>query len=176
MLLDYKICLIYVVKYLNFSNIKTLFFQFLFCNNYKILKSYQKFDKFIFFVYNFFVIFYFAINIMLQLEKKLQEFNELTNTQKKEKLMNIFEYAKNKIDFSETAISYLTSNEEPNELVMWNLYELILQAIMFSSERNQADFEKKIEETTWSLNERANEAQELDSQEADNLLKLIDFI
>jgi len=122
------------------------------------------------------VIFYFAINIMIQLDKKLQEFNELTNTQKKEKLMNIFEYAKNKIDFSETAISYLTSNEEPNELVMWNLYELILQAIMFSSERNQANYEQRIEKTTWSLNERARKAQELDSQEADDLLGLIDLI
>jgi hypothetical protein len=55
---------------------------------------------------------------MAELDKKLQEFNELTNVQKKEKLMNIFEYSKNKIDFSETAISYLTSNEEPDELVM----------------------------------------------------------
>jgi hypothetical protein len=59
---------------------------------------------------------------------------------------------------------------------MWNLYELILQAIMFSSERNQANYEQRIEKTTWSLNERARKAQELDSQEADDLLGLIDLI
>lgn len=113
---------------------------------------------------------------MTELDKKLQEFNELTNAQKKEKLMNIFEYSKNKIDFSETAISYLTSNEKPDELVMWNLYELVVQAVKFAMERNQTDFEQKISKDAWTINEKAREAQEIDSQEADNLLELIDLI
>jgi hypothetical protein len=60
--------------------------------------------------------------------------------------------------------------------VMWNLYELVVQAVKFSKERNQTDFEQKMGENTWTIKEKARKAQEIDSQEADNLLGLIDLI
>jgi hypothetical protein len=65
----------------------------------------------------------------MNFEEKLKEFKALDSNEKKEKLIAIFEHAKNNIDFSETALDYLTSNEQPDELVMLNFYELILQAI-----------------------------------------------
>ena len=113
---------------------------------------------------------------MTELGNKLQEFRMLTPMEKKQKLMNIFEYSRNKIDFSESAMNYLKYNDAPDELVMWNLYELIVQAVMFSKERNQTDFEQKMGENTWTIKEKACKAQEIDSQEADNLLGLIDLI
>ena len=82
----------------------------------------------------------------MNFEEKINEFKALDANAKKEKLMAIFEYAKDNIDFSQTAIDYLTSNEEPEELVMENLYEFIVSAILEANDRIEKENEKKRDE------------------------------
>ena len=112
----------------------------------------------------------------MNFEEKIKEFRALDANAKKEKLMAIFEYAKDNIDFSQTAIDYLTSNEEPEELVMENLYELIIQAIWLAKDRIQWEYEQKQEKSSQDLSEKSSASQKLDQEEADKLLDLINFI
>ena len=111
----------------------------------------------------------------MEAEEKLQKFKALSLDEKKEKLMAIFEYAKNQIDFSETAIDYLSSNDAPSELVMQNLYELIVNAIEFSKSRIQKEDERK-EQAKEDLAKKTEDSQKSDSEEADKLLDLINLL
>ena len=86
--------------------------------------------------------------------------------------MAIFEFAKDKFDFSENAISYLSASTLPDELVMTKLYEFILHAVASSTERIQRAKEEKKQK--FKEDEKAQEAQ--DAQDADKLLNLIDLL
>ena len=111
----------------------------------------------------------------MNFEEKINEFKALDANAKKEKLMAIFEYAKDNIDFSQTAIDYLTSNEEPEELVMENLYEFIVSAILEANDRIEKENEKKRDEIK-QLSYKEAESEEKDAEEADKLLDLINLL
>ena len=113
--------------------------------------------------------------MLMKAEEKLQKFKELSLDEKKEKLMAIFEYAKNQIDFSKTAIDYLSSNDAPNELVMQNLYELIVNAVEFSKSRIQMEEEQK-KHAKEDFAKKMESSQKSDSEEADKLLDLINLL
>ena len=112
----------------------------------------------------------------MNLMQKLEEFKSLDVNEKKKKLIAIFEYAKDNIDFSKTALDYLTSNEQPDELVMWNLYELIVNAMVFAKDRIQWEYEEKQGKSSHDLSEKSLASQKSDQDEADKLLDLINFI
>lgn len=112
---------------------------------------------------------------MTEQEVKLQEFKALTAEQKKEKLLAIFEFAKNKFDFSEWAIDYLSSNSVPDELVMENFYEFVIEATATAKER--MDREKmEHDEKVHDFYEKAEEEARKDAEDADTLLDLINLI
>ena len=111
----------------------------------------------------------------MNFEEKLNEFKALDANAKKEKLIAIFEYAKDNIDFSQNAIDYLTSNEEPEELVMENLYEFIVSAIMAANDRIEKENEKKRDEVK-QLSYKEAESEEKDAEDAEKLLDLINLL
>ena len=112
---------------------------------------------------------------MTEQEVKLQEFKALTVEEKREKLLAIFEFAKDKFDFSERAISYLSSNTLPDELVMEKFYEFVVEVTMAAKER--MDREKvEQDEKVYDLYEKAEEEARKDAEDADTLLDLINLI
>ena len=112
---------------------------------------------------------------MMQYETKLQKFKVLTAEQKREKLLAIFEFAKDKFDFSENAISYLSSDTLPDELVMEKFYEFVVEVIMVARERmdrEKLEQDKKVHD----LYEKAEKQVRKDAEEANTLLDLINLI
>lgn len=112
---------------------------------------------------------------MSEQEKKIQEFKALDAEEKKEKLLAIFEFAKDKFDFSENAINYLSSDTDPSELVMEKFYEFVIAAIFIAKERIgeqqvQRDEEKK------NLQSREELETRKDAEEADQLLDLFNLL
>lgn len=112
---------------------------------------------------------------MTEQEKKLQEFKALDVDKKKEKLLAIFEFAKDKFDFSENAINYLSSDTLPSELVMENFYEFVVNATMTAKERLSKEQLQKNEKIQ-NLNMDAEKEARKDAEEADELLDLINLI
>lgn len=112
----------------------------------------------------------------MNIEEKIKEFKSLDIKAKKEKLIAIFEYTKDNIDFSKSALDYLISNEQPDELVMWNLYGLIAKAMKFAKDRIQWEYEKKIEKSLHNQSEKLIASTKSDQEDADKLLDLINFI
>jgi len=109
---------------------------------------------------------------MTKWEKMIEDFKALTAEQKQKKLLAIFDFAKDKFDFSETAINYLSSDTLPSELVMVKLYEFVVNATTIAEERiqkKQTDVKKNFQEQ-----EKQSEAQ--DAEDADKLLNLIDLL
>jgi hypothetical protein len=109
---------------------------------------------------------------MQDTEKLLQAFKELSVEEKQKKLLAIFDFAKDKFDFSETAINYLSSNTLPEELVMIKLYEFILHATASAKQRIQ----KRQEEVKNNFKTQEKIAENRDAEEADKLLDLIDLL
>lgn len=109
---------------------------------------------------------------MQDTEKLLQSFKELSVEDKQKKLLAIFDFAKDKFDFSETAINYLSSNTLPEELVMIKLYEFILQVTAFADERVERGQKQKKNE----FKEQERIAEDKDAEEVDKLLDLIDLL
>lgn len=109
---------------------------------------------------------------MTKWEKMIEDFKALTAEQKQKKLLAIFDFAKDKFDFSETAINYLSSNTLPSELVMIKLYEFVLHATSLAEERIQN--KKQERKQKFIETEKAQERQ--DAEEADKLLDLIDLL
>ena len=120
-------------------------------------------------------VFIYRITYMTEQEVKLQEFKALTVEEKQEKLLAIFEFARDKFDFSENAINYLSSNTLPEELVMEKLYEFIVEVILATKER----IEKQDEQQKSNIEKLSNEAtisDQKDSEDADKLLDLINLL
>jgi hypothetical protein len=109
---------------------------------------------------------------MTKWEKMIEDFKALTAEEKQKKLLAIFDFAKDKFDFSETAINYLSSNTLPEELVMIKLYEFILQVTAHADERVQKRQEQKKNE----FKEQERIAEDKDAAEADKLLDFIDLL
>ena len=112
---------------------------------------------------------------MTEQEVKLQEFRALTADEKREKLLAIFEFAKDRFDFSETAINYLSSSTLPDELVMEKFYEFVVEATMAAKERMDRE---KVEqnEKVQDFYAKAEEEARKDAEDADTLLDLINLI
>lgn len=109
---------------------------------------------------------------MQDTEKLLQAFKELSVEDKQKKLLAIFEYAKDKFDFSENAINYLSTDTLPNELVMIKLYEFVIHVTASAEERIQ----NRQMELRKNLKEREMVEENKDSEDADKLLDLIDLL
>lgn len=112
---------------------------------------------------------------MTEQEIKIQEFKTLSFEQKREKLLAIFEFAKDKFDFSETAINYISSNISPDELVMEKLYDFVVSVTMITKERIERREEQQGNNVKKLSNEASVSAQK-DSEEADKLLDLINLL
>lgn len=122
-------------------------------------------------VYNFIC----YVVCMTEQEARLNEFKALTLEGKREKLLAIFEFAKDKFDFSETAINYLSSNTLPDELVMEKFYEFVVEVTIAARER--MDIEKtKQDEKVHDLYDKAEEEARKDAEDADTLLDLINLL
>jgi len=109
---------------------------------------------------------------MTKWEEMIESFKSLTFEEKQQKLLAIFEFAKDKFDFSENAIKYLSSGTLPNELVMVKLYEFVVDATTAAQERIQ----NRQEELKNNLKEKERMEEEKDSEDADKLLGLIDLL
>ena len=121
------------------------------------------------------MIFICCVIYMTEQEVKIQEFKALALEEKREKLLAIFEFAKDKFDFSETAINYLSSNTLPNELVMEKFYEFVVEVTIAARER--MDMEKiKQDGKVHDLYEKAEEEARKDAEDADTLLDLINLL
>jgi len=112
---------------------------------------------------------------MTEKEVKIQEFKALTLEEKQKKLLAIFEFAKDKFDFSERAIEYLSSSTLPEELVMEKLYEFIVEATVASKERIEKQRQQQIDSVK-QLSDKATAASQQDSEDADKLLDLINLL
>ena len=112
---------------------------------------------------------------MTEQEVKLRGFKALTLEEKQEKLLAIFEFAKDKFDFSENAVNYLSSNTLPEELVMEKLYEFIVEVILATKERIENQDEQQKSNIEKLSNEATISAQK-DSEDADKLLDLINLL
>lgn len=109
---------------------------------------------------------------MTKWEQMIEDFKALTFEQKQQKLLAIFDFAKDKFDFSENAINYLSSDTLPNELVMIKLYEFVVHVTTAAKER----IENRQQELKNNLKEREKMEEEKDSEDADKLLDLIDLL
>lgn len=112
---------------------------------------------------------------MTQQEVKLQEFKALSFEEKQKKLLAIFEFAKDKFDFSENAINYLSSSTLPEELVMEKLYEFVVYTSLSAKERIEKQDEYKRDNAKKLSDEAAKSAQK-DYEDADKLLDLINLL
>ena len=112
---------------------------------------------------------------MTQQEIKLQEFKALSFEEKQKKLLAIFEFAKDKFDFSENAINYLSSNTLPEELVMEKLYEFVVEAMMVAKERLEKQDQQQ-KDSMKKLSDEAAASSQHDSEDADKLLDLINLL
>ncbi len=112
---------------------------------------------------------------MTEQEVKLQEFKALSFEEKQKKLLAIFEFAKDKFDFSERAIEYLSSNTLPEELVMEKLYEFVVEVTTVSKERIEKQRQQQMNNVK-QLSDEATASAQKDSEEADKLLDLINLL
>jgi hypothetical protein len=112
---------------------------------------------------------------MTEQEVKLQQFKGLTLEEKKEKLLAIFEFAKDKFDFSDSAIDYLSADTLPEELVMEKLYEFVVEVTMAAKERIEKQKENQMDSMK-KLSEEATISAQKDSEDADSLLDLINLL
>ena len=112
---------------------------------------------------------------MTQQDVKLQEFKLLTVEEKQKKLLAIFEFAKDKFDFSESAIDYLSSATLPQESVMEKLYEFVVEATMMAKERLEKQDEQQ-RDSIKKLSDEASISAQRDSEEADKLLDLVNLL
>ena len=112
---------------------------------------------------------------MTEQEVKLQKFKALSFGEKQQKLLAIFEFAKDKFDFSENAINYLSSSTLPEELVMEKLYEFVVSATMLAKERVEKQDEHQ-RDSAKKLSEDATKSAQKDSEDADKLLDLINLL
>ncbi len=111
-------------------------------------------------------------------EKLLQKFRDMPPEDKKKKLLNIFEFIKDKIDFSDNAINYL-NDEEADENVMIKLYEFVLAMTTSAKNRKQKEREasqEKQQEIMKQLSEESNQSAESDQKDADDLLDLMNVL
>ena len=109
---------------------------------------------------------------MIKLEKMIEDFKMLTAEEKQKKLLEIFDFAQDKFDFSETAINYLSSNTLPSELVMVKLYEFVVHATTIAEERIQ----KRQEDAKKNFQEQERQLETQDGEEAEKLLNLINLL
>ena len=109
---------------------------------------------------------------MTKWEEMIEAFKSLSVEEKQQKLLAIFDFARDKFDFSDNAIRYLTSGTLPNELVMIKLYEFVVHATTAAQERIQ----KRQEELKNEMKERERREENQDSEDADKLLDLIDLL
>jgi hypothetical protein len=112
---------------------------------------------------------------MTEQEVKIQEFKALSFEEKQNKLLAIFEFAKNKLDFSERAIEYLSSNTLPEELVMEKLYEFIVEVTVASKERIEEQRQQQMDKAK-KLSDEAAVSSQQDLEDADKLLDLINLL
>ena len=112
---------------------------------------------------------------MTEAENLIASFKALSVEEIQQKLLAIFNFAKDKFDFSETAINYLSSNILPSELVMVNLYEFVVNATMLAKER-RSDTDQKQMEKMKSMSQEAELSAQKDSEDADALLDLIQLL
>ena len=113
------------------------------------------------------VIFFSFFALVAALLKPLEE--------KKEKLLAIFEFAKDKFDFSDSAIDYLSSDTLPEESVMEKLYEFVVDATMLAKEKMEKQKESQMNSMK-KLSEEATISAQKDSEDADSLLDLINLL
>ena len=140
-----------------------------------IKKSSKIWQKFFSDYNNIVIIFYYVVEIMTEQEIKLQEFKALDADKKKEKLLAIFEFAKDKFDFSENAINYLSSDTEPSELVMENFYEFVVDATFIAKDRIEKQQVHRDEEKK-NLQAREKVEARKDAEDADVLLDLFNLL
>ena len=115
------------------------------------------------------------IDSTMDIEEKLKEFKALDANAKKEKLIAIFEYTKDRIDFSESAIAYLSSDSSPEDLVMDELYEFIVEAVITAQKRIEEQDEHQVN-IMKKLSKEAELSAQKDSEDAENLLDLINLL
>jgi len=115
------------------------------------------------------------INSTMDIEEKLKEFKALDVNAKKKKLIAIFEYTKDRIDFSESAIAYLSSDSSPEDLVMDELYEFIVEAVITAQKRIEEQDEHQVN-IMKKLSKEAELSAQKDSEDAENLLDLINLL
>ena len=116
---------------------------------------------------------------MYDKEQKLTSFKELSTDEKKEKLLKIFEFIKEKIDFSENAINFLSNTDNPDEEVMIQLYELILSATGFAQQRKKTEDQQSQErqlEQMKQLHQQEKDSQNAEDSSAEDLLNLIEIM
>lgn len=96
-------------------------------------------------------------------EEKILEFKKFNSEQKRWKLLAIFEYIKDEIDFAGNVTIYLSNS--PDDLVMDKLYELVMEYADHIRDEKSKQIEK---------NERYIEKiEKQDSEDADKLLSWI---
>jgi len=112
---------------------------------------------------------------MTEQEVKIQEFKALRFEEKQKKLLAIFEFAKDKFDFSENAINYLSSNTPPEESVMEKLYEFVVSIITTAKDEIKKH-EQQQKNNIKKLSYEASISTQKDSEDADKLLDLINLL
>jgi len=112
---------------------------------------------------------------MAKREEMIEAFKSLSVEDKRKKLLAIFEFAKDKFDFSERAISYLSSNTLPDELVMEKFYEFVVETTMVAQNRMKKERINQ-DEKLQNLYVKAEKEAGKDAEDADTLLDLINLI
>lgn len=103
-------------------------------------------------------------------EKMFNEFKKLPNSEKKQRIIEIYELIKDKVDFGKWIIQFMKNAGEISDGFLENNYTIIMNAALQScDEQNDKVLENQLNKIN-ALKEEEKKQQDMESEEVDNLI------
>lgn len=107
-----------------------------------------------------------------QLEALIQEFRKLNHEQKKEKLLGILEYIKNRITYAEWILKFMYDAEDVSDDFMEQNYVAIMATALQSENEEKEKLQSYLDGIS-SMKQKEEQSQKEENDQADGILNSI---
>ena len=101
------------------------------------------------------------------------EFQKLSYEDKKQKIINIMEYVKDKVDFAWWMQNFITESPDISDAFLNNMYQLIMKTAVDTAQKDTTQQAQNMLETIQKMILEHQQIDEKEHQEADGLLSQI---
>lgn len=127
---------------------------------------------------------YYVISFIYSIEQKMNwsntkyqtlevEFKKLTHEDKKEKIINIMEYIKDKVDFAGWMKEFMTSSPDVSDAFLNNMYQLIMKTAVDTAQKVNDQQSQTMLDNIKTMILEHQQIDEKEHQAADDLLNQI---